>query len=303
MGARRLTFGTHHASIKAMAKKKSKAKPRSKFRASWRGNLTFGLVSFPVQAINAINREGSDIHFHQLHSVCHRRIHYAKICPVHGEVPNDEIVSGYEHKKGKYVEVDPEELDALRTQSERSLTIDAFVPPDTIDPLYFDGRMYYLVPANETAEEPYEVIAQAMEKEERVGIGPVVMSGKDQLALVRPANGLLHMAMLNFDEEIRLPKDLGLHLHTKSSAAQRRKVQLAQTLIRGWAVDDFDFDQYDDQYREKVQALIKAKVAGREIVAPEEEEETPEVVNLMDALKRSVEATKPKPASRKRRRA
>jgi DNA end-binding protein Ku len=276
-----------------MAKKKSKAKPRSKFRASWRGNLTFGLVSFPVQAINAVNREGSDIHFHQLHAECHRRIHYAKMCPVHGEVPNDEIVSGYEHKKGKYVEIDPEELDALRTKSERALIIDAFVTPDTIDPLYFDGRNYYLIPVDATAEEPYQVIAHAMEEEERVGIGPVVMSGKDQLALVRPFEGLLLMEMLNFNEEIRLPKDLGLTVSGKRSADLKRKVQLAQTLIKGWSVDDFDFDQYDDVHREKVQALIKAKVAGRELVVPEEEEPT-EVVNLMDALRRSVEATKPK---------
>src|SRR5688500_8196937 len=121
-----------------------KTKSRSKFRASWRGNLTFGLVSFQVQAINAINREGSDIHFHQLHAECHRRIHYAKICPTHGEVPIDEIGSGYEDKKGKYVEIDPDEISELRTDSERALTIDAFVAPDAIDPLYFDGRMYYL---------------------------------------------------------------------------------------------------------------------------------------------------------------
>lgn len=284
-----------------MAKKKTKPKSQAKFRASWRGDLSFGLVNFPVQAINALNREGSDVHFHQLHSVCHRRIHYAKMCPEHGEVSNDEIVSGYEVKKGKYVEVDPEELDALRTQSERALTIDAFVAPDAIDPIYFDGRMYYLVPANENAEEPYQVLAQAMEREKRVGIGPVVMSGKDQLALVRPVAGLLHMAMLNFDEEIREPEDIGLVLPGKASAALRRKVQLAQTLVKGWADDNFDFHDYDDHYREKVQALLKAKAAGREVVAPEEVEEPTEVVNLMDALRRSVEATKPKRTAKRRR--
>src|SRR6187551_2979042 len=103
-------------------KKKPKQKP--KHRASWKGNITFGLVSFPVQAINARDAAGSDIHFHQLHATCHRRIHYEKVCPVHGEISKDEIVSGYEFSKGKYVEVDPEELDSLRTQSERSLTID-----------------------------------------------------------------------------------------------------------------------------------------------------------------------------------
>jgi DNA end-binding protein Ku len=138
-----------------------------------------------------------------------------------------------------------------------------------------------------------------MEKEGRLGIGPVVMSGKDQLALVRPVNGLLHMAMLNFNEEIRLPKDLKLSTRSpRASAGLRRKVQLAQTLIRGWAVDDFDFDEYDDLYREKVQSLIKAKISGKEIVAPEDQDDSPAVVNLMEALKQSVAATK-----KKRRRA
>src|SRR4029450_1088970 len=102
----------------AMATKKKKP-TGSKRRASWRGQLTFGLVSFPVQAINALNREQSDIHFHQLHATCHNRIHYQKVCPVHGEVSSDEIISGYEYKKGKYVEVESEELDPLRTERER----------------------------------------------------------------------------------------------------------------------------------------------------------------------------------------
>lgn len=282
--------------------KKAKKKPTSKHRASWRGNLTFGLVSVPVQAINAISREGSDFHFHQLHAACHRRIKYEKVCPVHGEISNDEIVSGYEYKKGKYVEIEPEELDALRTEAERALTIDAFVSEDAIDLLYFDGRMYYLVPASESAEESYQVIAQAMEREGRYGIGPIVLSGKEQLALVRPVDGLLHMAMLNYNEEIRLPKDLGLKTAsaTKVSAGLKRKVQLAQALIKSWSVDDFDFDEYDDLYREKVEKLIKAKVAGRDIAPPVEEEETPEVINLMDALKRSVEATQPKRRARRK---
>src|SRR3954452_20960424 len=145
-----------------MAAKKSKTKKTSKQRASWRGHLSFGLVSFPVQAINALNRQQSDIHFHQLHAGCHRRIHYQKVCPVHGEVSNDEIVSGYEYRKGKYIEIDPEELDAVRTKKERSLSIDAFVDSSTIDPLYFDGRMYYLVPDGPAATEPYGIIAQAI---------------------------------------------------------------------------------------------------------------------------------------------
>jgi DNA end-binding protein Ku len=271
-----------------MVKKKAATAKRPKHRASWKGNLTFGLVAIPVQAFNALNREQSDIHFHQLHSTCHRRIHYEKVCPVHGEVPPDEIVSGYEYRKGRYVEIEPEELDALRTERERSLAIDTFVEPETIDPIYLDGRMYYLVP-DSGAEEPYAVMAEAMEREERYGIGQVVFSGKEQLAMVRSVDGVLHMAMLNYDEEIRSPDEVASSI--KHPRKINRQVQLAQALIRNWYSRDFDFTEYDDTYRKKVKKLIEAKVEGREIVTPGEEVETPEVINLMDALKKSVAQT------------
>jgi DNA end-binding protein Ku len=274
---------------------KEKVKGRGKHRASWKGNLTFGLVSFPVQAFNARNAQQSDIHFHQLHAACHRRIRYQKVCPVHGEISNDEIISGYEYRKGKYVEVDAEELDAVRTQAERSLTIDAFVEPDAVDPLYYDGRMYYLAPAGKSAEEPYAIIAQAMEREEKYGVGQVVFSGKDQIALVRTVEGALHMAMLNFDEEIRPPSEV-VSL-PKQSRVGGRKVQLAQTLVRSWSDSSFDFTEYDDRYREKLQALIDAKVEGREIEVPEDEEPT-EVINLMDALKKSIGRERAAPGRR-----
>jgi DNA end-binding protein Ku len=267
------------------AKKKSKSKKQTKFRASWRGQLSFGLVSFPVQAINALNRQESDIHFHQLHAECHRRIHYQKVCPVHGEVSNDEIVSGYEYKKGKYIEIEPEELEAVQTKKERSLTIDAFIDPSTLDPVYFDGRMYYLVPDGTVAEESYGIVAQAMERKECWGIGQIVFSGKDQIVAVRPIDGRLHMAMLNFDEEIRLPKEV---LPTvKRSAGAGKTVKLAETLIDAWYSNDFDFTAYDDHYRERLKRLIDAKKKGHEVAPPEEEEE-PEVLDLMEALKKSV---------------
>jgi DNA end-binding protein Ku len=270
-----------------MAAKKAKSgkKRRSGRRASWRGNLSFGLVSFPVLAFNARSREGSDIHFHQLHAGCHRRIRYKKVCPVHGEVSQDEIVSGHEYRKGQYVEIEPEVLDALRTDEERSLTIDTFIEPDAVDPIYYDGRMYYLVPDGRSAAEPYAVITAAMEREERVGIGQVVFSGKQQIALVRPLEGGLHMAMLNYDEEIRPPDEvLSAFKHPHVST---KNVQLAQTLVRTRSSDDFDFAAYDDQYRLKLKSLIEDKVAGREIVLSEEPA-TPKVINLMDALKRSI---------------
>jgi len=274
----------------------------AKRRSSWKGNITFGLVSFSVEAFNASDREGSDIHFHQLHAKCHNRIHYEKVCPVHGEVPNEEIVSGYEYKKDKYIEIDSDELTALRTKKERALTVDAFVSPDAIDPLYFDGRMYYLVPAGTAAQESYGVLAAAMEREERYAIGQVVFSGKDQIVLVRPLEGVLHMAMLNYDAEICPPAKVAQGL--KKTSGLTRQVKLAQTLIRGWSDDEFDFAQYEDTHRERVERLIAAKLKGEELTAPEEEEE-PEVVNLIEALKQSIGRSPSKgrraSASKKRR--
>src|SRR4051812_18393622 len=154
----------------AKARAKRGRKSRSRFRASWRGQLRFGLVSFEVQAVNAEIKENAEVHFHLLHAPDHERIHYAKICPKHGEVSNEEIVEGFEVGKGRYVQFDKEELDLLRTSQEKTLTIDAFVSSDEIDPIYFDGRMYYLMPSGTSAVEPYALLQAAMDKKKRWGV-------------------------------------------------------------------------------------------------------------------------------------
>jgi DNA end-binding protein Ku len=265
-------------------RKLKKSAPKSKFRASWRGQLRFGLVSFEVQAINAEIKENAEVHFHLLHAPDRQRIHYAKICPEHGEVANKEIVEGYEIAKGQYVEFDKEELDALRTDREKALTIDAFVATDEIDPIYFDGRMYYLMPAGGGAGEPYALLEAAMERKKRWGVGQVVFSGREQLALVRPYGGVLTMAMLNYDAEIRKPSEIkGEFTQAKTES---RKLKLADELVSEWQTGDFDFSQYHDRYREKIKQAIEAKRKGEEIRPPEEEPR--EVINLMDALKQSV---------------
>jgi len=266
-------------------RKKRQTTPRSKHRASWRGQLRFGLVSFEVQAVNAEIKENAEVHFHLLHAPDHQRIHFAKVCPKHGEVSNDEIVEGYEYTKGKYVEFDKEELDELHTQSERALTLDAFVSADEIDPIYFDGRMYYLVPSGSGSNEPYALLEAAMEHQEKWGIGQVVFSGRQQLALIRPVDGVLTMAMLNYDAEIRKPSEIK-HEITRP-ATNPRQLRLAEQLIANWHEGRFDFSDYKDRYRQKVKEAIEAKKKGVPISAPEEEQ--PEVINLMDALKQSVE--------------
>src|SRR3569832_1252341 len=115
-------------------------------RYSWKGSLRLSLVTVPVQAFNAVAPEGGHIRFHQLHESDHSRIRHVKVCPVHGEVTQDEIVSGYEYAKGQYVIVDPGELDALRSENDKAVHLDTFVDVDAIDPLYLTGQNYYLTP-------------------------------------------------------------------------------------------------------------------------------------------------------------
>jgi DNA end-binding protein Ku len=267
----------------------SRSKSHSRHRASWRGNLRFGLVTFGVQAINAQVSSKGKISFHQLHADCGRRIHYQKVCPTHGPVETDEIVSAYEYGKGKYVEVEDEELDELRTEKEKALSIDTFVEPDQIDPVYFDGRMYYLVPDGDSAYEPYAIFLSALERAERYGVGQVVFSGKEQVVLVRPYGGVLHMALLNYEAEMRAPDDVSVSLPKGSGDA--RKVRLAEQIIEQWTEPHFDYSDYVDRNLEKMQELIDAKIKGHEIVKPEEDEDEADVINLMDALTKSMEQT------------
>ncbi len=259
-------------------------------RPSWRGQLRFGLVSVAVEAVNARSSEGGDIHFHLLHEKCHRRIRYEKVCPVHGEVSQDEIVSGYEYTKGKYIEVEAEELDELRSEQEKSLVLDSFIHPEELNPIYFDGRMYYLVPSEKESEEAYGVLVAALEHQDRWGVGHLVMSGKDQIVAIRSTDGILHMAMLNYSSEIRPAAEAKLPRPVKPSS---RQVKLAETLITSWGEKPFEFEEYEDRYRNRLAELIQDKIRGKETVEPseEEEEEQPQVINFMDALRKSVKAS------------
>jgi DNA end-binding protein Ku len=247
--------------------------------------VRFGLVSFPVEAFNAHAAGETPAVLHQLHAECHSRIRYQKTCPIHGPVANDEIVSGYEVRKGKYVEIAPEELDEIRTDGERALTIDAFVAPDEIDIIHFDGRMYFLSPDGDVAREPYAVFLSALKHQDRWGVGEVVFSGKQYVVVVRPYGEALHMAMLNFGSAIRDPADAVAAVATVASSD--KKVRLAEQLIESWTDDDFKFSHYHDDYAEKLKELIDAKVEGRKLVMPEVDEE-PAVINLMDALRKSI---------------
>jgi DNA end-binding protein Ku len=254
-------------------------------RSSWKGFLKLSLVSVPVKAYTATSSSGSEVRLNQLHAECHSRINYKKTCPIHGEVPNDQIVSGYEYAKGQYVIVDPEEIEKLRTADEKAINIETFVQPNTLDPVYFSGRSYYLVPDGPVGQKPYALLVEGMSELKRNAVAKVVMHGKVQVVMIRPMDGLLNMAILNYDNQVTKPA--AFEEEVTKPKIEEAELKLAKTLIEASAPKKFDFSQYKDDYTEKLTELINKKVAGEEIVAPPVHEEG-QIINLMDALKGSL---------------
>jgi DNA end-binding protein Ku len=260
-------------------------------RSTWKGFLKVSLVSVPVKAYTA-TASGSEVRLNQLHDDCHSRIQYKKTCPIHGEVPNAEIVSGYEYSKGQYVVVDTAEVDKLRTEDDKAIKIDTFVAPEAIDPAYFSGRTYYLVPEGPVGLHTFAVIHRAMVEQNRYGIGQVVLHGREQLVLLRPAGDLLAMSVLSYDNQVTKPSAFADEA-PKAVEVPPDELKLAKTLIATSTSKKFDIAKYKDVYVDKLTRLIEAKVAGEEIVAPPAAEQG-QIINLMDALRGSLAQTEAK---------
>ena len=259
-------------------------------RPSWKGYLRLSLVSVPVQAFTSMAPEQGEMHFHQLHKTCHSRIRYQKVCPVHGEVTRDAIVTGYEYAKGQYVVIEESEREQARTKSDRTINIDKFIPPEAIDPVYFEGRTYYLLPDGAAGQKPYSLFYQAMIDEHRAALGQVALAGRDRVVLVRAGETLLTMSVLNYPEQLKPPADFEDLLPDVSIKAD--EMRLARTLIESSSTDEVDLSEYKDTYTQKLRELVEAKVSGQEVISPPEEDDVP-VVNLMDALRRSVAKSRP----------
>jgi DNA end-binding protein Ku len=258
-------------------------------RSSWKGFLRLSLVSIPVKAYTATTSGGGEISLNQIHRDCNTRIKYQKVCPIHGELSSDEIVSGYEIAKGQYVVIDPDELDKLRSESDKAIHIDAFVPPGRLDPVYFTGKNYYLVPDGPVAFKPYALLVAGMTDQKAYGVAKVVMHSKDQVVLLRPLGHLLTMSILNFESQVVKPADFEKEVPQQELSTE--EVNLVTALIKGVTPKDFDYAQYKDTYTAKLTQLIEAKVQGKEIVTPAPEEQA-QVINLMEALKASVSQLK-----------
>ncbi|QWF80098.1 non-homologous end joining protein Ku [Amycolatopsis sp. CA-230715] len=253
-------------------------------RPIWSGSINFGLVTVPVALYSAT--EDHSIHFRQFERGTSDRIRYRRVNERTGkEVDYDKIVKGYELDDGEYVLVEPEELDEIAPGRSRTIDIESFVDLEEVDPIYFQ-RTYWLGPAKEEFHRAYALLLQAMAKTNRAGIARFVMRGKEYLAAVRAGDGVLTLNTMHFAADIRDPaKELKSLPELK---ARGKELDMAVSLVDSMT-EQWQPDQYVDTYTERVKKLIDDKKAGRTVTPESEPSEPTKVVDLFEALSRSVE--------------
>jgi DNA end-binding protein Ku len=196
-------------------------------RAIWRGFIRLSLVSVQVKGYTATSSSES-VSLNQLHDKCHSRIQYKNTCPVHGEVPNDEIVKGYQFAKDQYTIIDTDEIEKLRSEADRSINIEKCVRPDLLDAMYFAGKKYYLTPDGQPGQKPYALL-QVLAEENLWGIAQAVISSREQLVVLRPLEKLLAISVLHYAEELKKPSAYEDEL--SNVEVSREELKLTKTLI------------------------------------------------------------------------
>jgi DNA end-binding protein Ku len=261
-------------------------------RPVWSGTISFGLIAIPIKLFNAVRHKG--VSFNQLDERTMSRIRYRKVSDETGEeVPDEHIVKGYEVSKGRYVLVDPDDLEPFIPAATRTVELEEFVDQSEIDPIYYENAYYVAPDAN---PKPYVLLARAMEEAGKVAIGRFVMRNKQYTAAIRASDGRLMMSTLAYADEVVQADSIDELAGLDDVDVSAREVQMAEALVDS-LTDEFAPDKYHDDYREQVLGLIEKKAAGEEFEVPEVAAEKPKIVDLMAALEASVEAAK---SSRKR---
>ena len=253
-------------------------------RAYWKGYLKLSLVSCPI-AIYPATSEREKISFHQLNKKTGHRIRYQKVDADSGaEVPADQIVKGYEISKGEYIEVEPEELEAVAIDSKRMIDIETFVPRDEIDDLYLNNP-YYVVPDGEVGQQAFAVIREAIRKEGMVALGKIVFTSREHVILLEPRGKGLIGVTLRFPYEVRKEEDY--FDDVADEKVPKDMLELATHIVET-KKSHFQPKNFDDRYEEALKELLDKKQHGKKIERPTERAPA-KVINLMDALRRSVE--------------
>jgi DNA end-binding protein Ku len=265
-------------------------------RTIWNGSISFGLVSIPVGLALATKPAArqSDVSFRMLHRECRTPIKQKRWCPTHDrEVGPDEIVKGWEVAKGEFVVVEDEDLEAIeQIDDSRSIEINRFVPLSAVDPIYFD-RTYFLAPAsNEAQRRPYVLLLEAMKETEVAAVGRFVLRGQEHFCLIRSRGEALALETLFLAEDVRSQAEI-------EEAVEETKIKDAELALARQVIEsleaDFEPEELQSEYRRDLRAMLEAKLAGEEISRPEPVAEDAPVVDLMEALRKSVEeATKQK---------
>jgi DNA end-binding protein Ku len=247
------------------------------------GTISFGLVSIPVKMYTAAS--GGGVSFNMLHEKCGSRIKQQQLCPVCNEVVDrTQLVRGYEFAKEQYVRFTEEELKQLEQENSKMIEIEEFVPLDKVDPIYFE-KTYYLGP-DTGGEKAYRLLTDAMTKTNRVALAKFVMRGKENLVLIRPSQGGLMLHGMYFADEVR---DFGEVDKGESAKLRGGELELAERLIDELANDKFEPGKYHDEYAGRVLEIVNMKVEGKEITTAVPQSERAQVIDLMDALKQSLE--------------
>jgi DNA end-binding protein Ku len=261
-------------------------------RSTWKGYLKISLVNIPIKVFPATESSGS-ISFNQLHAECQTRIQQKKWCPhCERDVPNAEIVKGFEFEKGRYVIMSDEDIEKVRPESTRVIDLVQFSDADALDPMYVD-RTYYLAPDGGVAADAFAVMRDGMRG--KIGIGKLALYGREYLVAVRPFERGIVMHTLHHAAEMRGIDSVD-ELDAVPASVKPEEMKLARQVIQTFE-QPLNLATYKDEYREGLQRIIDAKIAGQEVVATTAEA-PPKVVNLMDALKKSldsVSASKKKP--------
>jgi DNA end-binding protein Ku len=252
-------------------------------RTIWNGSISFGLVNIPIGLAVATQR--SDIAFRTLHRECGTPIKQKRWCPTHErDVEADELVKGWEVAKGEFVFVEDSDLEAVALQRSQSIEILRFVKLEDVDPVFFD-RTYYLAPSSTEAQRrPYVLLLRAMEETGMAAVGKFVLWGKENLALIRAHDDALMLETLFFAEDVRSRDEIVEAVG--GTEVQDAELELARQVI-GSLEGEFEAEDFENQYRTELRQMLEAKLEGQEITRPEPQPEAP-VVDLMDALKRSV---------------
>jgi DNA end-binding protein Ku len=252
-------------------------------RATWKGYLKISLVNIPIRVFPATDAAAT-VSFNQLHRECRSRIQQKRWCPTcQAEVPNTDLVKGYEFEKGKYVVLDEEDIAKVRSESTRVINIVQFADATMIDPVYVE-KPYYLAPDGQVAAEAFAVMREGMAG--KAAIGKLALYGREYLVAIQPRENGLVMFTLRHASEVRAMNAID-ELKTVPSKIIPDEIKLARQVIGNFETEG-DLTQYEDDYQIELRKIIEAKIAGEEIVAPKDEA-PPKVVNLMEALRQSLE--------------